>query len=394
MKICHIVASINENIGGPAYSVSKLVDHLSQHSQDVTLASLDYEEHGKPLSIGNASHLHPPVSKLGRYFRGWSPELYRMLSEHLSSGCDVLHSHGLWMVPNLYARKLSQRYKIPLVISPRGMLERWSLGKARWKKYGAWMVYEKANLLQATAFHATSEMELESIRALGFRQPVAVIPNGVDLPQAKGLWKREQVDDFFPQLRGKRILLFLSRLDPKKGVRELLDVWKGLSVRFPDWHLVLAGPDLVGMRGRLEEFVSNEQLGNSVTFTGMISGAVKDGIFSAAELFVLPSHSENFGNVVTESLAYGIPVITTTGTPWSLLQEYECGWWIELKSTFLIDTLREALSSSSQCLAEKGNRGKRLIGEVFDWAKLTGQMEEFYSWMSTQGNPPAFVEIE
>ncbi len=378
MKICHIVASINENIGGPAYSVSKLVDHLSQQGHEVTLASLDYSEHGLPLPIGNAKHIHPRVSRIGNLLRGWSPELLSALSQELAHGYDLIHSHGLWMMPNIYARKLSQQLHIPLLITPRGMLESWSLGRAKWKKAFAWTAYERANLLQAAAFHATSQMESDSIRALGFEQPIVRIPNGIDLPASHASWSREQVDDFFPQLRGKRLLLFLSRLDPKKGIKELLEVWKELSPHNPDWHLILAGPDLVGLRETLETYVESCGLSSSLTFTGMVTGQVKEGLFSAAELFVLPSYSENFGNVIAESLSYGVPVVTTKGTPWSDLNVYDCGWWVDMDKAVLLDTLRKALSLGRLALEEKGKRGKTFVQDSYTWDKVADDMSGFY----------------
>lgn len=150
------------------------------------------------------------------------------------------------MFPNLYARQAAVINKINLVISPRGMLESWSLNNSWYKKWLAWILYEKENLNCATAFHATSAEEVNSIRKLGYRQPIALIPNGINIPSLEEQYSRQILIDIFPKLADKKWLLFLSRVHPKKGLNHLIDVWQSLVNQFPDWHLIIAGPDLIG----------------------------------------------------------------------------------------------------------------------------------------------------
>ena len=249
MRVCHVVALINRNIGGPAISVPRLASALAVHGVESRLAALDYPEHGPQTPVPGATLTSLPSTALNRLGRGWSPAFHHALTALARQGLDVLHNHGLWMFPNHYARQVAIAANIPLVISPRGMVEQWSLGRSRWKKWLVWHAFEKTNLARAAMFHATSHEEAASIRALGLRQPIAMIPNGIEIPETNAPGDRALLERQFPELRGRRWLLFLSRLHPKKGVLELLRVWQRLHAQFPDWHLVLAGPVATGQGG-------------------------------------------------------------------------------------------------------------------------------------------------
>lgn len=297
------------------------------------------------------------------------------------------------MFPNLYARQAAKRNQLPLVISPRGMLEAWSLNRSQLQKRVAWCLYEKENLLNATAFHATSIDELHSIRRLGFTQPIALIPNGVSVPSLTQIPPRDALTRRFPELANKRWLLFLSRLHPKKGLDTLLRVWQTLHAQFPDWHLVIAGPDLIGYQANLIDLTVQLNLQHRVTFTGMLSGNDKAIALSHAQLMVLPSHSENFGIAIAEALAYAVPVITTKGTPWQDLHKYDCGWWIENNAQTLANTLIEAMQLSDWERRSKGQNGRQWMIEQYSWSAIAQSMSKVYQWILSGGNPPASVNL-
>jgi glycosyltransferase involved in cell wall biosynthesis len=322
--------------------------------------------------------------------RGWSPQLRsRLLKE--GAGIDLIHSHGVWMFPNLYARQAATQLGIPLVVSPRGMLEQWSLDRSRIKKYIAWHLFERANLAAAKLLHATSEAEASSFRKIGLRQPIAIIPNGVDLPGSELSVGREVLESRYPELIGRRWLLFLSRIHPKKGVAELLTAWRTVEGRFPDWQLIVAGPDLNGYGITAREQARGIE--TRVTFTGMLTGHGKQSAFTNSELFILPTHSENFGMAVAEALASGLPAITTKGAPWQELETHRCGWWIQLNETELVHSVETAMRSSSEDLREMGLRGRELMAKKYSWTRVGEQMAQAYTWLLGGGDKPAFVQI-
>ncbi|BAZ47461.1 putative glycosyltransferase [Nostoc sp. NIES-4103] len=234
-------------------------------------------------------------------------------------------------------------------------------------------------------------MEAESIRNLGFKQPIALIPHGVHLPDLNNLPKREVLTRAFPELREKRWLLFLSRIHPKKGLDNLLYTWHQLSAKFADWHLVIAGPDFIGYQIKLESLIKEFGLEKRVTFTGILSGEKKAAAFANADLFILPSHSENFGNVVPESLAYAVPVITTKGTPWQDLNTYECGWWIENHQQTMAITLTEGMQMSFQTRKAMGMKGRYLVSTKYSWESVGQEMANVYRWIIGGGNPPISI---
>lgn len=392
LRICHVAASINRDTGGVAYVVSNLTEFLSKLEIDCHLFTLDYQNLGEQIpSQGTKIHSYEATTAT-KYLRGFHPDASHALCQLASTKLDLIHNHGLWMFPNLYARQAAISNNIPLVISPEGMLEAWSLKNSRYKKWLAWWLYERKNLSSATVFHATSAEEVLSIRKLGYEQPIALIPNGVDIPDLDKLPQKKILVDLFPELKGKKWLLFLSRIHPKKGLDDLLYVWKELAENFPDWHLIIAGSDLINYQIKLEEITIKLQLESRVTFTGMLSGNIKASALSNADLFVLPTHSENFGIAVAESLAYRVPVITTKGAPWQDLLEYKCGWWIEDNQRDLAITLTEAMQLEDRQRQEMGFRGRLMVENKYSWHSVAGEMAELYRWILTGGLAPNCVQ--
>jgi len=393
LHVCQVVANINRGIGGPAVTVPRLSEALTTEGVSCALLTLNYKQLG-PQTEGTGYDL---ISVTGNYFtrlmRGWSPTLNRRIKEE-NSKADIIHNHGLWMFPNLYARQAAIGGRIPLVISPRGMLEDWSLGRSRIKKFMAWSLFEQVNLRSAALFHATSEMEARSVRKLGLRQPIAIIPNGVEIPDRETNPVRESLERKHPELAGKRWLLFLSRIHPKKGVSELLGAWHEIHDHFQEWHLILAGPDLDGYSNRMKSEAVNYQLSDRVTFTGMLNGSEREAALANSDLFVLPTHSENFGIAIAEALAFGLPVITTKGAPWKDLIAHRCGWWIDLGHAELMQSLKGALCLPKAELAAMGERGRALMAKKYSWKQVAGQMKQSYEWLLGRNDMPGCIQTD
>ncbi|MEB3214731.1 MAG: glycosyltransferase [Nostocales cyanobacterium 94392] len=394
-RVAQVVTSINCEIGGPAISVPYLAEHLLYEDLACYLLTLNYANKGKQTPVNCSINFHShSVSAIIPRLRGFSFKLQNDLHTLASTSIDLIHNHGLWMFPNLYARQAAVRNKLPLIISPRGMLESWSLKQSWHKKWLAWFLYEQRNLKNATIFHATSDEEAQSIRKLGFKQPIALIPNGVNIPLLEEQSSKEVLVQRFPQLSNKRWLVFLSRIHPKKGINNLLYVWHSLAAQFPEWHLIIAGPDLIGYQANLEVLVEKFNLKHQVTFTGMLSGNYKSSALNNGDLFVLPTHSENFGIVIAESLAYGLPVITTKDAPWEDLQLHKCGWWIENNQQALYMSLNQAMNMSPKERREMGLRGRNLVATKYSWNFIAKDMANVYRWVLGDENTPNCIQFD
>ena len=294
---------------------------------------------------------------------------------------DLVHDHGLWLPTNHAAAQAARRLGVPLVATTRGMLEPWARQQSRIKKALAWRAYQRRDLDGAAVLHATAESEAQSIRDAGLRVPVAVVPNGVVVPPGIPLPTRAS--------GAPRRALFLSRVHPKKGLPMLLDAWA--AVRAGGWELVVAGPDDVGHRSDLE--AQAQRLGLAeVSFQGPASDDAKWDLYRSADLFVLPTYSENFGVVVAEALAAGVPVVTTTGAPWADLETHACGWWVAPETRALAHALRAATTASDAERAAMGERGRALVVRAYGWPGIAARMSEVYDWiLGRRPTAPSFV---
>jgi glycosyltransferase involved in cell wall biosynthesis len=284
---------------------------------------------------------------------------------------DILHDNGIWWRQNHRLARLSQKRGIPRMVSIRGMLEPWAIKHKRIKKAFAWRLYQRRDLAHAQYHHTTSETEYENLKRLGLGVPICMIPNGIDSPDleeggcgkanAKGRW---------------RTALFLGRLYPVKGLPNLIEAWKQLKPS--GWVLQIAGPDEAGYQAQLEKLVSAAGLNEHISFLGPVDETKKRCVFREAELFVLPSHSESFGMAIAEALAHGLPVLTTTGTPWAKLLEHDCGWWVAPTADAIVAALRDATSRDPDTLHAMGMKGRALVTTEFRWDRVAKQFASAY----------------
>jgi glycosyltransferase involved in cell wall biosynthesis len=248
------------------------------------------------------------------------------------------------------------------------MLMNWGLNNKICKKWLAWRLYQRKNIETAQVLHATSDKEAEDLRNLRIRQPVAVIPNGIDMPP----WKE--------RIAGRRTpstALFLGRIHPVKGLLSLVSAWA--VVKPKGWRVVISGPDKNGHRTEVEAAIREKGLATEFSFTGEVDDKAKWDIYRNADLFILPS------------LSCEVPVITTKGAPWELLIKNRCGWWIDIGVRPLADALHEAINLSDKARIEMGRRGRQLVEERFSWSKIGEEMHRVYEWILGGGPPPGCV---
>ncbi|MBN8716009.1 glycosyltransferase [Thermomonas sp.] len=375
MKLLHVVPHISAEASGPSYSVPRLCQALAEEGHAVRLSCLGA---GRPVP-GVQLDVHPQWPVARRF--AISPAHARALA-HAADEVDIVHNHSLWSMVNVAAGWVVPGKRARLVVSPRGTLSSWALGHSRWRKRLLWPLQRRV-LAQADLLHATSEEEYREIRALGFNAPVAIVPNGIDVPE---LLRPEPV-------RGTRTLLFLSRLHPKKGIDRLLDAWAALEGEFPEWQLVIAGKGEPAHEAEVKAQAARLGL-QRVRFPGPLYGQDKAAAYRAADLFVLPTHSENFGMVVAEALAHGCPAIVSKGAPWSGLEQEGCGWWIEHDVPTLQASLARAMALPVEALRAMGLRGREWMLREYGWASVARRLSACYRWMLEGGDVPAWVMQE
>lgn len=309
-------------------------------------------------------------------------ELRRIARVQLPS---IIYSHGLWHPVNYWAACFARQHGLPFIVQTHGMLAPWALNHKAWKKRIAFWLYQQRDISSANVIVATSELEYENIRQIGFRGPIALIPNGVVLIDPS-IFNRQAATK-----RDKRTVLFLSRIHPVKGLINLVKAWNYLSP--VQWRLCIAGPNEAGHLDEVMALVRQMGICDSVEYIGVVDGKEKTALYLSADVFVLPSFTENFGIVVAESLAHGLPVITTRGTPWADLETYGCGWWVDVGVEPLIRALRQAIALTDHERAEMGERGREYV-QHYDWCKSAQKLSDVYRWVLRQGLMPDCVRLD
>jgi len=378
VRIIHVVPRVIEESSGPSHTVPLLCRALTDESFDIELKVLE------PLPVRPLPFpvkAYPTLPLPAAYRLGVSPQMARALNAS-ALNAEIIHNHGLWMMPNIYPERAARVGGCKLVMSPRGTLEPWAWQRSRLRKTVVWWLGQRRAMWAADLLHATAESEYESIRARGFATPVAIIPNGVTVPA--DLPRR-------PKEIGQRTLLFLSRIHPIKQLDRLLRVWQRLECSFPDWRLVIAGPLGDPYAKSMEAMARNLRL-NRTIFLGEVAGDSKWNAYCDADLFVLPTRSENFGLAIAEALAAGTPVITTRGAPWRELEPRGCGWWIPDEERELEAILRQAMAKSFPELKAMGTVGRHWMEREFSWQRIGEKMATTYRWLLSDADRPDWIE--
>lgn len=389
MKIHHFLlyGDLNPKYGGPTYSVPIQCIGTQKEGAKMSFvvfeSSKPYEERLIEAGVG-IIHMPNPKNK-------WEL-LMSVALRHYLRRCadkpDVLHIHGVWMPENLWVSKYGKTHNIPYVINPRGDTEiaRINYDKIKKiKKQIAWRLYGKKIVDNAACIIATSEQERDSIRTLGSKVPVAIIPNGIELDA----FPKEVVHNHGE----KKVLLFLSRINPIKGIEYLIDAWKQLDTSLTSqWELHIAGnSDPKDYIYTLKTKVDRLGLSGSIKFIGPVTGEAKMRKYQDSNLFILPTLNENFGNVVAEAMMCECPVITTKNAPWSCLTEDKCGWWIDLSVENLKNALQEAMLLTDDERHELGKKSRECIVNRFSASSVAKKTMKVYEWVLGKCEKPDFI---
>lgn len=378
-----VIATLTKAAGGTTFSVSALCEAAAnagvKHSLVTVQAPTGEPEHLPNPDLVETIRVGGFRFQTNRFF--WSPAFRSTLRRYCRTrGVQVIQSHGMWTQPNHVAARVARELGLPFIVSAHGTLEPWAWRHHAWKKRPAWWLWVHRDLQSAVVLRATARQEVEAMRILGLRNPIALIPNGVDLPPAS---QRSEIGAQRPEARdqrsGVRTALFISRIHPKKGLLNLVAAWS--QVRPAGWRIVLCGPDECGHTQQVKRAAAEAGLSGVFDFRLPVYGPEKEALYANANLFVLPTFSENFGLVIAEALAAGVPVITTKGTPWEELRTHQCGWWIDIGVEPLAAALREAVALSDEQRRNMGQRGRRLVEENYGWPKIGRDMKAVYGWV-------------
>lgn len=355
MKVFLAVKSVSPSYGGPAFSVSRLAIALADAGIHVGLWASDTSAKESPLLPGHRS-VQPMSGRIGDAL------------DHFGRP-DIVHDNGIWLPHSHRLAMLAAQRNLARVVSTRGMLEPWAVRHKKLKKKLAWWLYQRRDLASAAYHHATAATEAQTLQQLRLGVPIEVIPNGIDV-DAPAAADRDQKQS------AVRTALFLGRIHPIKGLSLLIEAWARLEPS--GWQLQIAGPDEGGYRAELEKRVAAASLSGAVGFIGPLDGEAKARAFANADLFVLPSFSESFGMAIGEALAHGVPVLTTTGTPWSGVAAHGCGWTVAPTAEEITEGLRQAISLGPGTLAAMGGKGREWMTSDFAWTSIVKRFINTY----------------
>lgn len=386
MRIAHVVPTVASRGGGPSRSVPALAYAQASAGHDVTVFTLE-DPNGGAVQAPDAVSVTflPSLTPPHRY--AYSRTLYPAL---VHARPELIHSHSIWNHPSFVAHRAAHTLHVPHVLSPRGMLDAWAVSQASWKKRLAGHVIQTRVLRSASCIHALVPNEATMVRAHNLTMPIAVVPNGVDESWLEFPRQRTPLESLLPRVRGKRVCLFLSRLHPKKGLADLLQSWATLSPRFPDWHLLVAGPAETNYDQKIGALIHRLQIQDSVTLSGSLHGDALRAAYAGADLFVLPSYSEGLSMAVLEALATGTPVALSRACNLPEVEPTGCGLLFDPGEASLTTALSTLLAYERSALQIMGHRARDLVRNRYRWSACAAQLLEVYSWLLDRSlAPPA-----
>lgn len=381
MKLLVVVPALGAVYGGPSKSVIELARALGKSgvSVDVVTTNADGDR-----TINTP--LHQWIEQDGyrvRYFPylGWgdyklSLSMARWLIAH-SHRYDLVQTNAIFSLTNLPAYLTCRWQNVPYVIIPRGMLEPWAMSYKAWKKKVYYTLLEQPALQSASAIQMLASSEAEQIKLLQLKSPVVISPNGIHRQDFETLPSPDLFYQQFPNTRSKKIILFLGRIDPKKGLNFLAHAFGKVSADFTDVHLVVAGPDSVGFLPMAKQYFADSGCLDSVTFTGILSGDVKYGALAAADYYIAPSYSEGFSMSVLEGMAAGLPCVITTGCNFPEAGEAGVALVAEVDDEAIATALHQCLADP-QAAAVMGDRAKQFIFDHYTWDKVANNLSTYY----------------
>jgi glycosyltransferase involved in cell wall biosynthesis len=372
VKILHTISRLGLNDGGPSHSVFYTVKGL--RAQGLSVDILTYQPDKGDRFISEEDYIIALSNK--KSFLAYSPAYKRYLENHQY---DIYHTQGIWEYPTCIAAKIARKQNKPYLITPRGMLYPQAFNHSNLKKKLFLKLFLLNDLNKAAAVHATCLEEMQHLRNLGVKSPIAMIPNPVAIKNCE-----LKITNY-----GMRIG-YLGRVHPRKNIERLLNVWNKLNLDATDAELMIIGDGDENYMNFLHAEQKRLNL-KKIIFTGFLSGKEKEDTLKSLSYLVVPSDFENFGMIVPEALILGIPVIASKGTPWEELETHNCGWWVENDVETLAVTIEKAIRLPEKERIEMGKRGQELVKNNYSIEVVSKKMGQLYGWILNGGKHPEFV---
>ena len=395
MKVLLVIPALGPVYGGPTKIALELADALSNKTVQVDIVTtnangetdLDVPLHTW-VSQNSYQIQYFPHWKLGDYKLSYS--LTQWLFQHVKD-YDIIHTIALFSYPVLIAHWMCQWHNVPYIMNPQGMLEPWALAYKAWKKRLFYTLFEKSALEKAEAIQMLSTSEAEQITPLRLSSPLVILPNGIHRHVFERMPDSELFYQQFPETRDKTILLFLARIDPKKGLDLLAQAFAQARAQFPNSHLVIAGPDNIGFMPTVRSYFEEVNGLDAVTFTGMLSGELKYAALSAASVYVAPSYSEGFSMSVLEGMASGLPCVITTGCNFPEAKTANAAHVVEITAEAIATALLNCLQDPNKAKA-MGDRARQFILNHYTWDKIADQLIDVYHSVLEKRSDKSFEE--
>jgi glycosyltransferase involved in cell wall biosynthesis len=383
MKILHVIANLAPRYGGPSKACWEMARAVARLGHEVSIYTTN-QDGPKELAVP----LDRPVYREGvaiRYFpiqppRFWgtSLPLARALRQKIPA-IDLVHLHSLYLFHNLVAGHYCRQYAIPYLIRPQGTLDPFIYRRHRGRKRLMELMFEHRNIRKAAALHFTTAEEAELASPVTFQTPGLVVPLGFDSTELALLPEAGRFRAGHPELGNKRIILFFGRVNFKKGLDILVKAFGAVTRKREDVHLVIAGPDNEGWGDKVRTWLSEAGLLGRTTFTGMLLGPEKLAVLRDADMFVLPSYSENFGIAVIEAMAAGLPVIISDKVNiWREVQASGAGRVVPCDAGPLAEQILELLAQP-ELARQMGRNGRTLVQEHFQWPRIAQNLVAAYA---------------
>lgn len=374
MKILQTIAGFGAHSGGTSTCTYDLITSMHKEGCSVDLLTLSAPD---LIGKGEAWIKALPGDAITPY--GYSRNMNRFLKQ---SDYDLYHTNGMWMYCNHSTCVTARQKDKPYIITPHGMLHPQAMKRSAWKK-NIILLLGGANkdLKLANCIHVTCREEMNNYRDLGYKNPVAIIPNPFNAPSYLGEIKNN---------RDLQRIGFLGRLYPYKKVDALIDAWISLGAAVKDAQLVIMGKGEAQYEHMLKSRVQQHGLKN-VEFAGFVTGREKFERLASLTALCVPSDFENFGMIVTEALSVGTPVIASLGTPWEELNTEHCGYWVKNDVSTLAETIADVLSLSAEKINCMGENGKWLVQAKYKDTQVALMMKQLYEWTLNGGEKPYFV---
>ena len=316
----------------------------------------------------------------------------KRLIKRLITRCDLVHVNGIYTHPATLGARCARQKGKPHIVAIHDAFDPWMFNHKRTKKMLGFKLYVKKDVKGATCIHATTQKEVDDCVTMKISGPFTIIPHGTNFSQFVNLPHPQYAEKIWPILNGRSVVLFLSRLSKQKGLDMLIPAWNRIMKKHPDAFLVIAGPDYLGYENVARDLARKSDFSDSTLFAGNVTGVDRLALYSRADVFTLPSYSENFGIVVAEALACGVPVVTTQATPWHELEKYRCGRWVPVDEDAIFEALDALLNMSREERKAMGRRGKEFVSTHYTWDIAARKMITVYRAMLNGNEIPLYPE--